>query len=98
MERRQHRQAVLDRREHAEPEQVELDQADLGAVVLVPLQHGAPGHPSPLDRADLDDRTVAHDHPTGVNPKMPRGVLQFGGELDHLLRDGGTSSSTSVDQ
>ena len=60
------------RREHAQPEQVELDQADLGAVVLVPLQHGASRHPSPLDRAHLDDRPVAHDHAAGVNPQMPR--------------------------
>ena len=87
MELADHRQAVLDRREHAEPEQVELDQPDLGAVVLVPLQHGASRHASPLDRAHLDDRTVAHHHAAGVNPQVPRRILQFAGELDHLRRD-----------
>ena len=68
-------EAVLQRREHAQAEQVELDQADRRAVVLVPLQHGAIRHPPPLDRADLDDRTVADHHPAGVDAQMPRGVL-----------------------
>jgi hypothetical protein len=56
-------------------------------VVLVPLQHGAPGHPAPLDRADLDNRSVAQDHPAGVDAQVP-GEGQLGlGHRHHLGRD-----------
>ena len=54
------------------PEQVELHQPDGGAVVLVPLQHAAPGHASPLHGADLDDRAVAQHHAGRVDAQMAR--------------------------
>ena len=78
-------EAVLQCREHPEPEQVELHQPDRGAVVLVPLQHGAAGHPAPLDRAHLDDRPVAHHHAAGMDAEMPRRVLQLPGHVSRPL-------------
>ena len=80
-------EAVLQRRQHAQAEQVELHQAGGGAVVLVPLQHGAVGHPAPLDRAHLDHRPVADHHAAGVDAQVPRGVLQLLGQLQHVLGD-----------
>jgi hypothetical protein len=76
-------EAVLQRREHAEAEEVELHQTDLRAVVLVPLQNRPAGHPSPLHRTDLDHRTVAHHHAAGVDAQVPRRILQFRGERDY---------------
>ena len=69
------------------PEQVELHQADRRAVVLVPLQDGAAGHPAPLDRAHLDHRPVADHHAAGVDAQVPRRVLQLRGQLEHLRGD-----------
>ena len=48
--------AVLDRREHPEPEQVDLEEARVGARVLVPLADLPPLHRGRLDRDELDER------------------------------------------
>ena len=49
--------------EHPEPEQIELDDANGGAVVLVPLQDRASLHTSPLQRHHLPQGAVGDDHP-----------------------------------
>ena len=74
---------VVQRAEHAETEQIELHQPGSGAVVLVPLQHAALVHPPPLDRADLDHRTVADDHAAGVDAEVARCVFDLGRQLEH---------------
>ncbi len=56
--------------EHPEPEQVELDDADGGAVVLVPLEDRAFLHPPPLQRHHLPQGAVGDHHPPGVDPEM----------------------------
>src|SRR5207248_6238370 len=67
--------------------QVELDQAGVGAVVLVPLQNGAVFHPRPLHRTDLDDRPVADHHATGVDAEVSGEGLQLVRVLDHVAGD-----------
>ncbi len=69
-------QHVVQRGQHAQPEQVELDQSHGGTVVLLPLQDAASGHPRPLDRDDLAHRPVADDHAARVDPQVPGEVLQ----------------------
>ncbi len=78
---------VVQGREHAEPEQVELDEAGASAVVLVPLQHRTLVHPGPLDRTHLDHRTVADHHAAGVDAEMTRRVLDLEGQLEHAFGD-----------
>ncbi len=75
--------------EHAQAQQVELDQAGRGAVVLVPLEHGAAGHAGPLDRADLDHRPVADDH-------APRVDAQVAGEVERPRRPASRTSGGQV--
>ena len=58
--------------EHAQTEQIELDQVHGRAVVLVPLDDGAVAHRRLLDRHDFADGTVGQDHPTGVDAQMAR--------------------------
>ena len=58
--------AVLDRGEHPEPEQVDLQEAGVGARVLVPLTHLPSGHRRRLHRDELDERTRRDHHPAGV--------------------------------
>src|SRR2546423_5436277 len=54
---RDHVDALLDGREHSEPEQVDLQEACVGARVLVPLTHLAARHRSRLHGYELDERT-----------------------------------------
>ena len=78
---------VVQGRQHPQAEEVELDEPGGGAVVLVPLQHGAIGHPPPLHRAHLDHRAVADHHPPGVDAEVAGGILDLGGEVEHLVGD-----------
>ena len=93
--------------EHPEAEQVELHQPDGGAVVLVPLEHGAdrlvaaqrlrlrrgPGEARPLHRAHLHDGPVADHHAARVDAEVPRRVLELGGQREHVLA--GSDRSTA---
>ena len=58
--------AVLDRGEHPEPEQVDLEEAGVGARVLVPLAELATGHRRRLHGDELDERAGGDDHPARV--------------------------------
>ena len=56
--------------ERSQAQEVELDQAGLGAVILVPLEDRAVVHGGPAHRADLGDGAAAQDHASGVNPQV----------------------------
>src|SRR5439155_16836780 len=48
--------AVLDRGEHSQAEEVDLQETGVGAGILVPLAELAPGHRRGLNRDELDER------------------------------------------
>src|SRR4029079_9382199 len=54
--------ALLDRREHPEPEQVDLQEAGIRAGILVPLAELAALHRGVLDRDELDERCARDKH------------------------------------
>ncbi len=64
--------AALDRREHAQPEQVDLQEAGIRAGVLVPLHHLPALHRRRHDRAAVDQRARGDDHPAGVLGEVAR--------------------------
>ena len=72
--------ALLDRRQHPEPEQVDLEEAGVGARVLVPLAHLPPLHRRRLDGDELDERARRDDHPAGVLGDVPRQAGDLGAE------------------
>ena len=74
---------VVEHREHAQAQQVELDQAGGRAVVLVPLQHRAVLHAGPLRGAHLDHGPVADDHAPRVDAEVAGEVLDLRGQLEH---------------
>ncbi|SHT51621.1 Uncharacterised protein [Mycobacteroides abscessus subsp. abscessus] len=78
---------VVQGREHAQPEQVELHQTDCRTVVLVPLQHTAVLHARPLHRADVGDGPVADHHAAGVNSHVPRQIPDLQRQVDHCRGD-----------
>ena len=63
---------ILDRREHPEPEQVDLQEAGVAAAVLVPLADLAARHRGRLDRHEIDQRPGRDDHAAGVLADVAR--------------------------
>src|SRR5690606_7427907 len=61
-----------ERRQHAEPEDIDLEEPELLEVVLVPLDHGALGHRRVLDRHEAIQRTVRDHEAADVLGQMPR--------------------------
>ncbi len=80
-------EAVLQRREHAQTEEVELHQSHEGGVVLVPLDDGAVLHAGVLDRHHLTDRPGCEHHAARVDPQMPWSLQQLGRVVEHGVGD-----------
>ena len=67
---------------HAEAEEINFDEAEVGAVFLVPLHDGAAGHGCALDGDDAVEHASADDHAAGVLAEMAGQVARFGTELE----------------
>ena len=79
--RADHRDRLLDRVQHAEAEQVDLDDAEIGAVVLVPLHDDAPGHRRRLERHHLVEPPGGDHHAARVLAEVAGQVLDAQPEL-----------------
>ncbi len=66
---------VLEHRHHPEPEQVDLDDAEPRAVVLVPLDDDAPGHGCGLERHHVVEAARGDHHPARMLAEVTRQVL-----------------------
>ena len=77
-------QAFLDQREHAEGEEVDLDEAGILAGILVPLADVAAIHGGGLDRHDFVERGGGDDHAADVLGDVPGEVLQLLRDLDEV--------------
>ena len=82
-----HVEAVLQRRQHPETQQIELDQPHPGGVVFVPLDDGAVLHAGVLDRHHLADRAIGQHHAARVDAEVPRRLQQLHREVDDAGRD-----------
>ena len=82
-------QRILHHRHHAEAEQIDLDDAHVGAVVLVPLDDDAARHAGVLERDDLVEPALADHHAAGMLAEMPRQILDL---LPQLRRTSGPSA------
>ncbi len=69
------RDRVLQDGHHAEAQQIDLDDPHGGTVVLVPLDHDAPGHAGVLERHHLVEPSPADHHAAGMLPQVARQVL-----------------------
>ena len=72
--------AVLDRGQHPEPEQVDLEEARIRARVLVPLAELPARHRRRLHGHELDQRPRRDDHPARVLGDMPREPCDLAGQ------------------
>ncbi len=69
---------LVDRGQHAEAEQVELDQLQRLDVALVELDDDAAGHRGPLQGRDVDERRRGHEHAAGVDGEVARKAVDAG--------------------
>ena len=69
------RQRIFEHGHHAQPEQVHLDDAQVGAIFLVPLHHHAAGHGGGLERHHRIELALADHHAAGVLAQMARQIL-----------------------
>ena len=67
---------ILEHGHHAESEQVDFDDAHVGATVLVPLHDRAVRHRRRLQRNHGIELALADHHAAGVLAQMPRQILQ----------------------
>ena len=68
---------ILQHRHHSQPQQIDLDDAHVGAVFFVPLHHDAPRHGRRLQRHDRIELALADHHAAGVLPQMARQIEEF---------------------
>jgi hypothetical protein len=67
----------LNRRHHPEAEQVDLDDAHVGAVVLVPLHDHASGHGGVFERHHRVELPLADHHAARMLAEMARQILHL---------------------
>ena len=77
--------AALHRREHPQPEQVDLQEAGVGTGVLVPLGDLPPLHRRRLHRAELDQRSGGDHHAAGMLGDVAGQTRDLGQQLGERL-------------
>ena len=76
---------VLDRGQHPEPEQVDLQEAGVAAAVLVPLADLPARHRGGLHRHEVDQRPRRDDHPARVLADVARQAGDLARQLAERL-------------
>ena len=80
------RHRVRQNRHHAQAQQIDLDDAEVGAVVLVPLHHHAARHRRRLERHHLVEAPGAHDHAARVLAEVARQPHHLARQAQELAR------------
>ena len=78
-------QRIVDGREHAQAEQVELDELHRLDVTLVVLDDDAPRHAGPLERRDVDQRRPGDEHAADVDAEVARETVDPSAQLEPAL-------------
>ncbi len=81
-------EGVLHRGEHAEAEKIDLHDAQIFAVVFVPLQHGAIRHGGGLEGDDVVESVIAKDHSARMLTEVAGGVEDGVVEVEEGLKTG----------
>ena len=73
---------IFQRRHHAQSEQIDFDDAHVGAVFFIPLHDDAARHGRRLQRHNGIETSLADDHAARVLPEMPRQILHRETQLE----------------
>ena len=71
-----HLEAIFEHRHHAQAEQVHFDDAEIGAILLIPLHYDPAGHGGGLQRHDGIERALADHHAAGMLAEVARQILR----------------------
>ena len=74
-------QAIFQRRHHAQTQQINFHDAQVGAIFFVPLHHHSAWHGGRLKRDNGIELALADDHAAGVLSQMARQILQAHAQL-----------------
>ena len=74
-------EGLVDGGQHAQAEQVELDELERLHVALVELDDDPSRHRRPLERRDVDERGRRHEHPARMDAQVAREAIDAGAEL-----------------
>ena len=74
---------IFEHGHHAEPEEIDFDDAHVGAIFFIPLHDDAAGHGSRLERNNGIKLSLADDHAARVLAEMARQVLH--GEAEFVI-------------
>ena len=78
-------EGLIDGREHAQAQQIQLDQLERLDIALVELDDDAILHRRALQRCDIDERCRRHEHPAGMDAQVTREPVDSGAELEPAL-------------
>ena len=73
---------IFEHGHHAEAEQIDFDDAHVGAIFFIPLHDDAAGHGGGFERDDGIELSLADDHAAGVLAEMARQILHGEAELE----------------
>ena len=80
-------EAQVELGQRAESQQIDLEEAEVLQVVLVPLDHRPIGHRGVLDRHQVVDRLVAEQEAARVDRQMARAVLDLLAQPEEVTVD-----------
>ena len=66
----------LQHRHHSQPQQIHFDQAEIGAIFFIPLDHHAPRHGRGFQRDDGVELALANHHAAGMLAQVSRQILR----------------------
>ena len=75
-------QRIFEHGHHAQAEQIDLHNAHIGAIFLVPLHHHASGHGGGFERHNRIELPLANHHSAGMLPQMARQILNQHAEVE----------------
>ena len=75
---------IFEHRHHSEAEQIDFQNAHVGAIVFVPLHDDAAGHGRGLERHDAVELSLADHHAAGMLAQMPRQILNGDVQLEEF--------------
>ncbi len=79
---------IFEHGHHAEAEQIDFDDAHVGAIFFVPLHDDAARHGRGFERHDGIELSLADDHAAGVLAEMARHVLHSEAEFEIFAQAG----------
>jgi hypothetical protein len=74
---------ILEHGHHAKAEQIDFDDAHVGAIFFIPLHHHAAGHGCGFERDYRIELSLANHHAAGVLAEMARHILH--GEAEFVI-------------